>query len=220
MCFSAPASYLSGVALLGVGAMTLPLVRDRRQLLFAALPMGFGVHQVLEGAIWQEVDRSGSAPMQSPAVVAWLLFAWLLLPVWLPMSVRQFEPDPRRRRWMLALAGLGAVIGTYLFASSLVLTDAVGADHNHLRYQLPFHPGWLLAVPYVAATCLPLLIASHRFVNRFGWALVVSMAVTAAVASWAFSSVWCFFAALLSVGLYLHYARSPSAEVAQPDLAA
>jgi hypothetical protein len=205
MCFSATASFTAAVVVGGVGAATLPLVRDRRELLFAGLPLVFGVHQFLEGVIWQQMDASGDAVVRSPTVIAWLCIAWLILPVWVPISVSLFEADPGRRAWMLRLAALGALIGTYLFVSSFLLSATVTVNQNHLQYQLPLHPGWLLALPYLAATCLPLLLSSRRFVNYFGVGIVVSMSVSAAVAAKQFSSVWCFFAAVLSVGLFVHY---------------
>jgi hypothetical protein len=206
VCFSATASFTAGVLVGGLGAASLPLVDDRRQWLFAALPLGFGIHQILEGVIWQQVEHSGGTPLRSPAVVAWLVFAWFLLPVWMPLSVYLFEPEERRRRWMLALAGVGAVTGAYLFVASLSLSAAVVVDQHHIEYQLPLHPGWLLVGPYAAATCLPLLLSSHRFVNRFGVAVTLSLGVAAVVAARQLSSVWCFFAAVLSVGLLWHYA--------------
>ena len=77
---------------------------------------------------------------------------------------------------------------------------------HHLQYLLPLHPGWLLSVPYVVATCGATLASSHRFVVAFGALLTAAMLVTLVVDATAFSSVWCFFAAVLSGGLFLHYA--------------
>lgn len=205
MCFSASASFVSGAAVLALGTATLSLVPDRRELLFASLPVAFGVHQILEGVVWLQVERAGATSMPDAALVAWLAFAWLLLPVWVPVSVWLFEPEPERRRWMLGLAVLGGLVGLFLFGTAVDASSTVTINQHHLEYRLPLHPGWLFAAPYVVVTCVPLLIASHRFVVRFGIAVTVSMALTALTASRQFSSVWCFFAALLSIGLAAHY---------------
>jgi hypothetical protein len=207
MCFSATASFTAGVALIGIGAVTLPLVPERRQLWFAALPLVFGVHQMLEGLIWNQIEASGEVAVRTPAVELWLLVAWLLLPIWVPLSVRRFEPDARRRRAMTGLAGLGAVTGGYLAIESMVSATTVQVAHHHLEYAIPVHPGWPIAVPYVAATCLALLLSSHRFVVMFGGALLVAMVSTAILDARSFSSVWCFFAAVLSLMVFGHYAR-------------
>lgn len=206
MCFSASASFTAAAVVGGFGAATLPMVRDRRQLMFASLPLAFGAHQFVEGVVWQQMEQTGEVGLRSPAVSIWLVFAWLLLPIWVPVSVSWFEPDARRRRWMRWLAVLGAATGIYLFATSVVDAATVIVSAHRLQYQLPYHPGWLLALPYVAATCLPLLLSSHRFVNWFGVAMVVSMGVSTMIAARQFSSVWCFFAAMLSLGLLAYYA--------------
>ncbi len=207
MCFSATASFTAGIALTGLGAVTLPLVPQRRQRWFAALPLIFGLQQILEGVIWNQVEAAGHGAVRTPAVELWLLIAWLLLPIWVPLSVRAFEPDPRRQRWMLGLAGVGAVTGGYLAVESMVSTTSVQVAHQHLEYAIPVHPGWPVAIPYIAATCVSLLLSSHRFVMVFGGALLIGMLSTAALEARAFSSVWCFFAAVLSVTLLAHYAR-------------
>jgi hypothetical protein len=207
VCYSADASFTSGVAIGALGLATLPLVSDRRQLLFAGLPVLFCVHQLLEGVIWQQIDAAGGAAVRTPAVEAWLLISWLVLPVLIPLAVRMFEPDERRRRWMLGLAGLGLATGGLLAVESIREATAAIASGHHLDYAVAIAPAWVLGVPYVAATCLPLLVSSHRFVVRFGGALLISLVITLVVDAQAFTSVWCFFAALLSVALFVHYAR-------------
>jgi len=219
VCFNAAASFGSAVVIGGIGGATLPLVHDRRQIPFASLPLIFCVHQLLEGVVWMQIHAAGGTTVRTPAVEVWLLIAWVLLPVLIPLSVRWFEPDPRRRNLMLGLAGLGVLVGAYLGIGSMVWSTVAEANRHHLEYRIPAH-GWLMAIPYVAATIGPMLASSARFVVRFGLAMLGAMALTVVVDAKAFSSMWCFFAALLSVGLYLHYARSPSAKLRQPDLAA
>lgn len=60
-------------------------------------------------------------------------------------------------------------------------------------------------VLYLAATCVCSFFSSHKIINIFG-ALALLLFI---VAYWfytvAFFSVWCFFAAILSVVIYLHF---------------
>lgn len=207
MCFSATASYAAGIGIGVAGIATLRLVPDRRQRAFAALPLVFGFHQVLEGVIWQQVDAATELPLRTPAVELWLLIAWTLFPIWVPLSVRAFEPDADRRRWMLGLAVVGGAVGGFLAVVSMVAPATVSPSGHHLQYAIPVDPGWPLAIPYIAATCLPLLLSSHRFVLGFGVVIVGSILVTALLDTKALTSVWCFFAALLSIVLFVHYAR-------------
>jgi Family of unknown function (DUF6629) len=212
MCFSESASVAGGLAVGGLGIATLPLVRERKQMMFAALPLVFGVHQLLEGAVWDQLDASGQAAIRTPAVEAWLLIAWLVLPVWVPIAVLLCEPDEGRRRWLLVLVVVGSGIGAYLAFESVAAQTTVSAADNHLHYALPMQHGWVLGLPYVAATCGALLLSSHRFVVTFGGALFVTMGAAAVLYASGFSSVWCFFAALLSGMVFVHYAGARARE--------
>ncbi len=217
MCFSATASLTSGAAITTLGALTLPMVREPRERPFAALPLLFGIHQILEGIIWLRLDDGQPTSIHDPVVAVWLFMAWTLLPVGVPLAVSWFEPDPRRRQLMLGLAVVGAVVGVYLLALGAIDSTTVWIDQHHLVYGLPV-VAWVAAIPYVAATCGSMLASSHRFVVIFGAVLAASAALTVMVASVAFTSVWCFFAAVLSLGLFGHYAiqrdeRSAPAEL-------
>jgi hypothetical protein len=207
VCFSASASYVAGITIGGLGVATLRLVPDRRERMFAALPLVFGVHQILEGVIWSQLEDAGQAAIRTPAVEIWLLIAWLVLPIYAPLAVRRFEPDGRRRQWMLACAVVGAGIGLFMAVESMVAGATASAVHHHIQYAIPVHPGWPLAIPYGIATCVPMLLSSRRFVVVFGIVVSASMIGTAIADAMAFSSVWCFFAALLSSMLFAHYAR-------------
>ncbi len=209
VCFSATASFASGAAIGAVGLATLPLVPERRQLPFAALPLVFCAHQLLEGVIWEEVDASASASVRTPATEAWLLIALLVLPVLIPIAARLMEPDEHRRRWMAAAAVLGVGVGGYLAFRSIASPSASAASAvgHHLVYGFAVSPAWFFGILYVAATCGPLLVSSHRFVVAFGVAILISLGITVAVAAEALTSVWCFFAALLSGSLFIHYTR-------------
>ena len=61
-----------------------------------------------------------------------------------------------------------------------------------------------VVVLYLSATCVSCFFSSHPFVKLFGVLALVSF-----VAAWLFHaralvSVWCYFAAILSLLIYLH----------------
>ena len=60
---------------------------------------------------------------------------------------------------------------------------------------------------YGLATCASSLVSSHRTVRWFGVATALSLAAASAFyAAW-FTSVWCFFAAVLSFIVLLQFPR-------------
>ena len=52
MCFSASANFIGSVVLGAIGVVTLTEVKHRRELLFAAMPLLFALHQFTEGFVW------------------------------------------------------------------------------------------------------------------------------------------------------------------------
>jgi hypothetical protein len=59
MCFSATANFVGSTALGAVGVVTLTRLKHRRELLFAALPLLFAIHQFIEGFVWLGLDGCG-----------------------------------------------------------------------------------------------------------------------------------------------------------------
>ena len=70
---------------------------------------------------------------------------------------------------------------------------------------------------YLLSTAVSPMLSTYRMVKAFGYLALLSFAlVYYFYANW-FISVWCFFAALLSAAIYLHFVlqkaeRSPSSQ--------
>jgi len=57
MCFCATANFAGSAVLGTIGVATLMEVKHRRELLFAAVPTLFAVHQFTEGIAWLGLDN-------------------------------------------------------------------------------------------------------------------------------------------------------------------
>jgi hypothetical protein len=75
VCFSATASFAGAAVITTGGVVALALVTDKRQIPYAALPLGFGIHQFLEGMTWVQLGGATSAALSGWAVHLWVLFA-------------------------------------------------------------------------------------------------------------------------------------------------
>ncbi len=107
MCFSAAANFVGSGVLGAVGVVTLTKVKHRRELLFAALPTLFAIHQFIEGFVWLGLDGIFSPKVTHDMGAAFMLYAQGLLPFLLPLSVLLFEPDGKGRRRMRPFLALG-----------------------------------------------------------------------------------------------------------------
>ena len=52
MCFSANASFGAGVFLTSIGVIATKNISNKKQILFASIPILFGIQQITEGFLW------------------------------------------------------------------------------------------------------------------------------------------------------------------------
>ena len=209
MCFSATASFTAGAALLIVGTVTARRARRRAELPFALIPVLFGVQQLIEGAIWLTFpDR---APLlNSVLTIAYSFFSHVLWPVYVPIAILLLEPVVWRRRVLAAIAAAGAAVGVYLLYFLVTLPIVSQVQGRHIAYISPHY--YLVAVMllYVLGTCVSMLFSSHPRVRLFGVAAFAAYVVTYVFYTVWVISVWCFFAAALSVIVLLYFPRRPA----------
>ena len=198
MCFSAEASFVAGVGLLGLGTFTVSRVRSRGECLYAWIPLLFGIQQLVEGLLWL------TFPDHAPILGRWLTYLYLLFsnvlwPIYVPLAVLALEPVKWRRRVIVGMASLGAAVGIYLLGILVFRPVTACVDGRHILYDFnnPYEQTTIFL--YVVVTCLSLLFSSHRRVVVFGVAALVSEVVAYTLYNTWLVSVWCFFAAVLSV---------------------
>jgi hypothetical protein len=204
MCFSATASFTAGAALLAVGALTLKSARYSRELPFAAIPFLFALQQLSEGVIWLTFQYE--APMVNTVMTyLYTVFSHVLWPIYVPIAVLLIEPEGHRRRTLLGFVMAGSVVGLYLLAVLALFPVVSRPTGHHVEYVLPHYFGAATMTLYLMSTTVSLVLSTHTAVKVYGvLALLSFVAVYAFYATW-FISVWCFFAALLSGVVYLHF---------------
>lgn len=210
MCFSEGASYAAGAVLTGAGAYTLQRA-DRACAPLAAVPLMFGLQQLTEGLVWRAVEANpaGETVRSTPGIaLAYLMFAYVLWPVIMPIAVARIEPRPGRRRAMAMLAVLGGGVGAWLLGSLLREPPRVHVARHHLDYGVTLSGDALVIASYLTAVCASCLLSSWPLLRLLGAASAVSAGITALVAIEAFASIWCFCAAVLSLIVFLHV-RNP-----------
>ncbi len=202
MCFSATASFVAGGALLGVGGLTLKQVKKRSEIPFALIPLLFGVQQIIEGIVWLSF---GTHLFNTIATDAYSVFSHVLWPIFFPISFLLLEKDRLRKKILGLFFFAGLAVGLYLYYFLLadpVVSVVVGNSINYVSHH--FYPLWITAF-YVVVTCGSAVVSSHRLVNLFGITLFISFFISGYFFHETFLSIWCFFAAILSILVYLHF---------------
>lgn len=221
MCFSVQADIVGGLAVSAVGIDVLRHVGQRRNhLALAALPLLFGLHQLDEVFVWLGLQGHVSHSVGQAATWVYLLFAFVLLPTYVPFAVRRIEQQARRRAVMNVFQAIGvAVSATLLFA---LIRGPVRAELalNHLGYTSGLHAGWPILAAYVLATCGSLLVSSVPVIAAFGVINMIAVAGLAYTVVDGFASLWCFWAAITSAAFaaYLRYVLPPQQRLALEPL--
>jgi hypothetical protein len=208
VCFSAIANFTGSGVLATVGVATLTRVKHRRELLFASLPTLFAIHQFIEGFVWLGLDGMLSPKITHNMGAAFMLYAQGLLPFLSPLSVLLFEPDAKSRRRMLPFLMVGTLTTLYILWALAAYPTEIFVKSNSIVYINPATNNILVAVVYIIATCGSLLFSKVKDMVLFGIANLAILLVVMAFKRYAFTSLWCAYAAVASVIILAYFWKS------------
>jgi hypothetical protein len=204
MCFSAEASFAASGVLAASSVAISRVPKEKAGIPLSLFPAVFATHQFIEGVLWLNHDGVLPDAYQSVAVYAYALIAYVLWPVFVPFAAYLLETDRQRRLIILACQALGLGVGLALLVSFVRTPVYVSADCCSLSYHVDAPD--LVIAPYLVAVAVPFLTSSRKSLVLFGLAVAGSCVAAAILATaTTFPSVWCFFAACLSAGLYLYF---------------
>ena len=204
MCFSATASFSAGTILLGLGALTLKSARSPRELPFAAIPLLFAIQQLSEGVIWLTF-RYEAPQLNIVMTHVYSFFSHVLWPVYIPVAVLLLELPGWRRRALFVFVAAGLMVGAYLLSVLAIFPVLSRPIGQHIEYISPHFFALAVMTLYLMSTTVSPLLSTHQIVRVFGVLALSSFAAAFYFSATWFISVWCFFAALLSAVVYLHF---------------
>jgi hypothetical protein len=204
MCFSAQASFATGVVISSIGVAALKRVNKPSQKTFAAIPLFFGVQQVAEGFLWLTIPLPGYLAVQKVSAYFFLVMALVIWPSMIPLSATRMEEDPRRKRQLKMLLGLGLALSSYYAFCLIFFRVNPQVDCYHILYQTDFPkalslPAFLL---YLTVTITPFYLSGIHGTRLFATLMLIACLITVAFYRLYLTSIWCFFAALLSAIIY------------------
>jgi len=215
VCFSATADFVGSAVLGTIGVATLMEVKERRELLLAAMPCLFAIHEFIEGFVWLGLDGTLSPQVAHNAGAAFVLYAQGILPFLLPFSVFLIEPTKRQRRRMLGFVILGGVLALYLLWGLIAYPLEISDQSHSIVYVNVITNTDLVAVLYVIATCGSLFFSGFGPLVELGWFNLIGLLIVAVVKRYAFTSVWCAYAAAVSVIIYFFFRRTRKQRLAR-----
>lgn len=212
MCFSATASFSAAAVIGSVGIVTLRAAAtkpDLRLLPLAAFPLLFSLQQIVEGVLWLDLAAPAPGALRGVLVHAFQGYAEVFWPVFAPLAALLIEPQRRRKILIACCLAIGIALSAYLLAMMTAHPYQAFVEGGHIVYRNGYHYPTGIEVPYVVATTISLVLSSHRGVRWLGLVILTGFGVAYVSFHQAYISVWCFFAALASVLVYLHVRRMP-----------
>lgn len=206
MCFSATASLAAGVGLTAVGVATVARTKKKKNLAIASIPLLFGVQQLIDGVVWLTF---GYPIVSAFAIYAYALFAFVLWPVYVPISLIPIEPIKYRREILEALVVVGVGVGLFFMYYLIMGSPSAQIINRCVAYDVPHPYGYLSLAFYLLVTAGAFLISSRPILRFFGIVLSISFGIAGWFYVETFSSVWCFFSALLSLIIFWYIRKEP-----------
>jgi uncharacterized protein DUF6629 len=213
MCFSATASFTAAAVIGSVGIVTLRSAAakpDYRILALAAFPMLFALQQVVEGLLWLDLTAPEPGALRGVLVHAFQGYAEVFWPTFAPLAALLIERERWRRILISICLAIGVALSIYLLVAMIGHPYQASIGEGHIVYRNDFQYPKGIEAPYVVATTLSLLLSSAKEVRRLALVILIGFAVAYVSFHHAYISVWCFFAAVASVMVYLYVRVVPA----------
>lgn len=201
MCFSATASFTTGTILLFTWIVTLYQVKHKSSILFASIPLIFGIQQIIEGLVWISFD---STFFHSVVVYMFVFIAYVFWPIYVPIAIFFIEKENFRRRILLFISALWTIVWIYIFIHILYAWVTSIIISHSICYQVPISYPFVSFSLYFLSVCLWIIVSSSQKIRIFGTSVLISFFIAHIFYPETSFSVWCFFSAALSIIIYIH----------------
>jgi len=129
----------------------------------------------------------------------------------LPLSVLLFEPTAASRQRMLPFLVIGGGTTLYILWALTAFPLQLFVKGNSIVYINQATNNTTVGLLYVIATCGSLFFSKIRMMVLFGAANLVILLAVMAVKRYAFTSLWCAYAAVASVIILAYFWKSHGA---------
>jgi hypothetical protein len=205
MCFSPTGDLVGGTVVAAIGIDACWHVKGRKPYVaIAALPVLLGLHQIDETFVWWGLQNHVSHTLGRVAMWIYLIFALVVLPVLVPILMILFETVKKRKWRMVPFLVIGAGVSAILLEAMLVGHPSAKLGHYHIAYTIGLQHGIPIIGLYIVATCGPLFFSGFRSIEWFGVANLAAVIALALLCASGFTSLWCFYAAIVSGAIALH----------------
>lgn len=200
MCFSAQASFTASALLFLIGFLNYRTNRTAGLKVFALMPILFAIQQFSEGMLWVSFNFPGLQPLQTVSKYFFLAFAIVIWPVFVSYSLLKVERKEIRRNALKLFLAFSVVWSISAMVYMALYNPTAAAAKGHIMYNvfMPYQMPFDISLIYGVLTVLPFFVSEEKMFWVFGSLVTITGTLTYIVYSSFFTSIWCFFAALVS----------------------
>ena len=136
MCFSTTASFASGAILTVIGISSIKKTKEKNQIPFAIIPFIFAIQQFSEGFVWLSLLNSTNQFWQQFSTYSFLLFALIVWPAWVPISMFLIEKNRKRKIILGVFLGLGLLLAILSSIYLIIYKSEAQITSYHIHYEL------------------------------------------------------------------------------------
>lgn len=201
MCFSAEASFGASAVISMVGLVAYRKSVTLPQKVFALIPLFFALQQFIEGFLWVVLRNGAYVSWKYPLTIGFLIFAWLVWPLFIPLSMYLQEKNKTRKKILLVFQAIGIFMaGGFIYVMLFHNVDASIAKY-HVNYTYDFKPpfAWFFGLLYLIPTVVSMMVSSVKRMWVLGIINICSYMFSRIFFFGQVISVWCFFGAIASI---------------------
>lgn len=201
MCFSATASFTASATLGVIGVATLIKTKNKKDWLLSSIPLIFAIQQFMEGWLWLSIQYWPAYTLNLTYI--FLFFALFLWPMYVPFIILLLETNKIRKNILSIICLAGAIVGTLFYLNFLSAPQAAQVVNQCLFYPNQISYPDILKYLYILIIIFSGLASSRKIIKLFCFLVFVSSIITYFFYAVHFTSVWCYFAAIISVIIFL-----------------
>jgi hypothetical protein len=154
--------------------------------------------------LWLELLKGGTG---NPywLTQSYIVLVGVLWPLLMPFSLWMIEPERQHRNRMLAAIAVGAGIALFTLHAILQFPVTARIADYCIVYDYPVAQPHFMLMLYVIAACAAFFLSSDVAIVWLGVINMAAFGVTYYFYRYDLTSIWCFFAAVISGLIYVHF---------------
>ena len=208
MCFSAEVSFTASAGLLAIGVKTISENQKETRLL-SYIPIIFAIHQFAEGMNWMLYYESSSIKTFFNYLYTYIEYCFW--PFYIPLSLYFIKPNQNliKKKIIGLIFILGLIYSLYwiyyIVQSGVVVYNTCQPDCGGLSYivQFPREQLFFSKLFYLMTVSGTMILSSLKANKIYGVLVAFAWIIANEYFLESFGSIWCFFAGVLSVVIYM-----------------